>query len=144
MVAEEITVASVLETINAYRKVSGLAPYFLDPRLMEAADDRMRHMEDLGYWAHVAPDGTEPFVWLDKRNFRYAMAGENLAEGFETVEVLVDSWMQSRGHRENIVAPGYTSVGIAIIDGRVQSRAIGKSVVVIFARELVEKVAREE
>lgn len=141
--AEEITPESILQTMNAYRRVQGLGPYVMDPRLMAAAEDRMRHMEELGYWAHTAPDGTKPFVWLARRGFDFSMAGENLAEGFETVEVLVDSWMHSTGHRANILSPNYSSVGIAIIDGRVQRRAIGRSVVVLFARETVQKVARE-
>lgn len=140
--SEEITAESVLQTMNAYRKVQGLGPYFMDARLMGAAEDRMRHMEDLGYWAHTAPDGTRPFVWLGPRGFAFSMAGENLAEGFETVEILVDSWMQSDGHRANILSPAYTSVGIAIIEGRVQRRAVGRSIVVIFARETVQRVAR--
>ena len=138
--AEEITAESVLQTMNAYRKVRGLGPYVIDARLSAAADDRIRHMEELGYWAHKAPDGTSPFVWLEKRGFAFSMAGENLAAGFETVEVLVDSWMRSEGHRANILSAAYTSVGIAIIDGHVRERATGRSVVVIFARETVERV----
>lgn len=138
--AEEITSASLLSTINAYRKVQGLGPYVMDPRLMAAAEDRMRHMEQVGYFAHTAPDGTAPFVWVTKRGFEYAMAGENLAAGFETAEILVDSWMQSEGHRANVISPTYTSVGIAIIDGYVDRRATGKSVVMLFAREKVERV----
>jgi uncharacterized protein YkwD len=141
--AEEITQESILRTMNAYRKVNGLGPYVLDARMTAAAADRMRHMEELGYWAHKAPDGTPPFVWLEKRGFAFSMAGENLAEGFETVEVLVDSWMRSEGHRANILSPAYTSIGVAIIDGRVRQRAIGRSVVVLFARETVERIPSE-
>jgi uncharacterized protein YkwD len=141
--AEEITAASLLNTINAYRQVQGLGPYVMDPRLMAAAEDRMRHMEEHGYFAHNAPDGMAPYVWLAKRGFHYTMAGENLAAGFETTEILVDSWMQSKGHRANLLSPVYTSVGIAIIDGYVDRRATGKSVVMLFAREVVERVAKE-
>lgn len=141
--AEDITPESILRTMNAYRKIQGRGPYILDARMTAAAADRMRHMEELGYWAHRAPDGTVPFVWLEKRGFAFSMAGENLAEGFETVEVLVDSWMHSEGHRANILSPAYTSIGVAIIDGRVRERAIGKSVVVLFAREKVERVPKE-
>lgn len=142
--AEEITTESVLKTMNAYRKIQGLGPLLPDARLMKAAEDRMRDMEEVGYWAHKSPDGTSPFVWLEKRDFDFSMAGENLAEGFETVEVLVDSWMQSNGHRENILSPNFTSVGIAIIDGRVQRRALGKSIVVLYAREMVRRVPKSE
>lgn len=141
--AEEITTDSVLRTMNAYRRVEGLGPYVTDPRMMAAAEDRMRHMEELGYWAHKAPDGTLPFVWLEKRKFDFSMAGENLAESFETVEILVDSWMHSEGHRANILSPSYTTVGIAIIEGRVRQRGVGRSVVVLFAREKVQPVEKE-
>ncbi|HYR27173.1 MAG TPA: CAP domain-containing protein, partial [Thermoanaerobaculia bacterium] len=89
-------------------------------------------MEELGYWKHEAPDGMSPFVWLSARDYPYATAGENLATGFETVGVLTDSWMESPGHRANILASKYEDVGIAVIDGATTRRSVGKSVVVLF------------
>lgn len=132
--AAEITRDSVLQAMNAYRAERGLSPLHFDMRIQKAADDRMRDMEEQEYWAHESPDGRSPFTWLRAENYNFEYAGENLAAGFETNEVLVQSWMESPGHRENIMSPLYIDCGIAIIDGSTKGRAAGKSVVVMFGR----------
>lgn len=131
----EITRESVLAEMNVIRADAGLPPLRADERLVGAAEDRIRDMEELGYWAHQSPDGRTPFVWLKTRAYPYSYAGENLASGFETVSLMVNSWMESRGHRENIMSPIFTDCGIAVIEGSTTGRAMGKSVVVLFARE---------
>jgi len=132
--AADITPDTVLTQMNAYRAKEGLAPLRFDQRLMLAAGDRMHDMEDLEYWAHDAPDGRSPFVWLKPRGYDFRFAGENLATGFETVELLVEGWMESPGHRANILSTDYADVGIAVIDGSTTHRATGKSIVVLFGR----------
>lgn len=132
--AADITKQAVLDGMNVERTQRGLPPLRFDDRLDAAAADRMRDMEDLGYWSHESPDGRSPFLWLRPHDYPYAYAGENLACGFETNEVLVQSWMESKGHRENILSPLYTDCGIAIIDGATTGRATGKSIVVMFGR----------
>jgi uncharacterized protein YkwD len=134
----EITPETVLAQMNAERAAAGIAPLRIDSRLAGAAEDRMVDMEDLGYWAHQSPDGRSPFVWLSSRDYAFSNAGENLATGFDTAEVLVLSWMESPGHRANILSPMYQDCGIAIIDGSTTRRATGKSVVVLFARPRAE------
>ena len=135
--ASEITPQSIVAEMNVRRAAEGLGPLRIDARLAKAAGDRMRDMEEQEYWAHVGPDGLAPFRWLQPRGYAFAIAGENLAAGFETLEVLVDSWMESKGHRENILSPLYSDCGIAILDGSTTGRAVGKSVVVMFARPMV-------
>jgi uncharacterized protein YkwD len=129
----EINTANVIALMNEYRAAEGLPPLREDPRVTKAAEDRMRHMEELGYWSHQAPDGMSPFIWLAARDYTYRLAGENLANGFETARVLVESWMESPGHRANILARQYEDVGIAVIEGSTMRPAAGKSVVVLFA-----------
>ena len=73
-----------------------------------------------------------PFMWLALRRYPFRFAGENLATGFETTELLLDGWMGSKGHRENILSPDYEDCGVAIIDGGTVKRTAGKSVVVMF------------
>jgi uncharacterized protein YkwD len=132
----DITPANVLARMNEYRAEKGLPPLRQEQRLTKAAEDRVRHMEELGYWAHQAPDGMSPFVWVTARDYAYATVGENLASGFETAGLLVESWMESPGHRDNIMAANYQDVGIAIIDGATTGPATGKSIVVLFASPL--------
>jgi uncharacterized protein YkwD len=132
--SNEITTANVLALMNEYRAEAGLGPLRAHARLDEAATDRMRHMEEEAYWDHTSPNGISPFVWLRVRAYDYQAAGENLASGFETARLLVSSWMESPGHRANILSTMYEECGIAIIDGSTKGPANGKSVVVLFAR----------
>lgn len=130
----EITRASVIEAMNAIRTARGLPPFRDDRRLDAAAEDRIRDMENAGYWGHFSPDGRTPFVWLAIHGYLYSNAGENLASGFETTEVLLTSWMESEGHRDNILSTTFQDCGVAVIDGSTVGRASGRSVVVLFGR----------
>jgi uncharacterized protein YkwD len=130
--ATDITKASVVTAMNEQRAQFGLRPLHEDPRLDAAAADRMRDMEELSYWGHESPDGRSPFFWMQPHQYIYRFAGENLATGFETAELLVGGWMESKGHRDNILSPDYEDCGIAIIDGGTVRRVTGKSVVVMF------------
>lgn len=145
--ASDITRTTVIAEMNVRRAAFGLPALHEDTRLDAAADDRITDMEDLDYWGHVAPDGREPFVWFRPHGYDYQFAGENLASGFDTVEILVDAWMESKGHRENILSPLYVDCGVGIVDGSTTGRAAGKSIVVLFGRQKPGSVAvtqREE
>jgi uncharacterized protein YkwD len=131
----EITAENVIRLMNEYRAAQALPPLGAEKRLMLAAEDRMRHMEDEGYWAHNSPDGMRPFVWVKARAYEYRMVGENLATGFETASLLVQSWMESPGHRANIMSSDYQDCGVAIIDGSTTGPANGKAIVVLFGRQ---------
>jgi uncharacterized protein YkwD len=132
-VTSDITPDSVLRLMNGYRTELGLPPLHQNANLTKAAQDRMRDMEDGGWWSHQSPDGVSPFVWLVARDYPYTHAGENLARGFETARLLVSSWMESPGHRENILGAQFTDCGIAVLEGATTGPATGKSVVVLFA-----------
>jgi uncharacterized protein YkwD len=139
--ASDITRASVVAAMNEYRAEHHLPPLREDVRLDAAAGDRMRDMEDQGYWAHESPDGRSPFTWLEPNGYAFHYAGENLACGFETTELLLTGWMESPGHRANILSPNFEDCGIAIIDGLPMRRASGKSIVVMFGATRVTAVA---
>jgi uncharacterized protein YkwD len=136
----DITRDSVVQQMNRARAAAGIGPLHEDVRLDGAAEDRMKDMEDQAYWAHVAPDGRTPFVWYKPHGYNFSNAGENLAAGFETAEVLLESWMESPGHRDNIMSPLFQDCGVAIIDGSTKGRSTGKSIVVLFGRPMVELV----
>ena len=140
-VRNAITIENVIELMNVERAAYGLHPLAADPRLTQAADDRMQHMEEEGFWAHRSPDGVTPFTWLRVRAYDFERAGENLASGFETARLLVESWMESPGHRANILSPDFADCGIAIIDGSPTGPAVGKSVVVLFGKKRVSIAA---
>jgi uncharacterized protein YkwD len=126
--------------MNGYRAEAGLPPLRLDGSLNQAAEARMRDMEEGEWWGHNAPDGTPPFAFIPVE-YQYAVAAENLAAGFETAGLLVESWMESAGHRANIMGAQYADCGIAIIEGRTRGPALGKSIVVLFGRRQVQMVS---
>jgi uncharacterized protein YkwD len=132
--SNEITAENVLVLMNEYRADEGLPPLTLEKRLTAAADDRMRHMEEEAYWSHTSPDGISPFTWVKVRAYQFHKVGENLANGFETARVLLESWMESPGHRANIMSADFEDVGISIIDGSTKGPATGKSIVVLFGK----------
>lgn len=132
----EINAANVVALMNDYRAEAGLPPLRIDPSLTAAAEARMREMTDGEWWGHEAPDGTPPFAFIPV-DYEYAFAAENLAAGFDTAGLLVSAWMESRGHRANIMGVQYADCGIAIIEGSTKGRASGKSIVVMFGRRKV-------
>ena len=137
----EITAGNVTALMNAYRAEAGLGPLRLDTRLSKAAELRMQDMIDGEWWSHESPEGTSPFVWMSAADYNYVAAAENLAAGFDTARVLVQAWIESPGHRANILNPAYADCGIAVIEGRTDRRAEGKSIVVLFGRRMVEQVS---
>lgn len=139
--SNEIDAGNVRRLMNAYRAEAGLLPLLSNDRLTRAAESRMQDMADGGWWNHVSPEGVSPFVWLTQAGYPYAAAGENLAVGFETARLLVKSWMESPGHRANILGAEFNECGIAIIEGSTRGPATGHSIVVLFGRRHVAEVA---
>ena len=138
--ANEITAANVTALMNEYRADAGLPPLRIDPSLTRAAEARMRDMAEGEWWSHESPDGTPPFAHIPV-DYDYSFAAENLAAGFDTAGLLVLSWMESPGHRANILGVNYADCGIAILEGSTTGPAMGKSIVVLFARRKVQMVS---
>ncbi len=116
-VTTNLSVDELLNYTNAERLKYGLQPLKLNTKLMLAAQDKAMDMFSKNYWAHFAPDGTSPWYFFDKNNYRYSAAGENLAKDFTNSEDVVRAWMNSERHRENILKPDYQEIGFAISEG---------------------------
>jgi hypothetical protein len=69
------------------------------------------------YWAHVAPDGTQPWDFILGAGYDYVYAGENLAKNFNGSKEVVEAWYASESHRENLLNPNYEEIGFAVVDG---------------------------
>lgn len=126
-----IAADAIVAAMNHERTSRGLRPLVLNDRLSLAANDRIGDMFAKNYFAHVSPDGVQPFVWAQQRGYRYRLIGENLAVGYRGTAV-VEGWMRSRGHRENILQRGFDEVGIAIADGAPQRGYRGPTVVAMY------------
>jgi hypothetical protein len=107
----------LLSDTNKIRESSGLSDLTMNSLLSEAAAKKAAHMFKNGYWAHVAPDGTEPWDFILGENYDYIYAGENLAKNFSDSEGVVEAWYNSPSHKENLLNPHYSEVGFAVVNG---------------------------
>jgi hypothetical protein len=112
-----VTVDDLLKYTNLQRQVNGLPPLKLNNDLTQAADMKGKDMFAKDYWAHVSPDGTTPWVFIKKSGYNYLYAGENLARGYDTSASVVDAWMHSPEHRDNLLSPHYTDIGFSVQTG---------------------------
>jgi uncharacterized protein YkwD len=131
--ADDVSRGSLLQAMNEQRALRRLPPLHRNVRLDAAAADRIRDMFEFRYFAHVAPDGTEPFVWVKQRGYRYARVGENLAMGQTAARQVVEQWMASAGHRANILG-SFDDAGIAIASGTPTGRSRGYTFVAMYGR----------
>lgn len=113
----DVTSEKLLEATNALRLKEGKPPLVLNEKLSEAAALKAQDMFAKNYWAHNAPDGSTPWVYIKKSGYTYVYAGENLARGFTNGDEVISAWMASPTHRENMLSPKYQEVGFAIVDG---------------------------
>lgn len=114
--ATSISQGDLLNATNTARQQNGLAPLSLEPKLNQSSQNKALHMINNNYWSHVAPDGTQPWYFFQQAGYNYTNAGENLAYGFDTSQSIVDAWMNSAGHRANILG-SYRDVGFGYANG---------------------------
>ncbi len=115
--AAQISPSDVIRITNVKRSAVGLSPLSLNQTLSNAAYTKGRDMIDRDYWAHVAPDGTQPWKFFKDFDYKYRYAGENLARDFSSASNVVDAWMSSPTHKENILNPKYKEIGIGVVEG---------------------------
>jgi len=115
--ASDIYVKELLTYTNAVRAEADLAPLKLDNALSRAAYAKAKDMFADNYWAHVAPDGTQPWDFILGAGYDYSYAGENLAKNFNGSKEVVDAWYKSESHKENLLNPRYEDIGFAVVDG---------------------------
>jgi hypothetical protein len=121
MLAAVITNVLVDRT-NETRLTDGLTPLTVNPLLARAAQLKADDMAAKGYFAHTSPDGVTPWHWFAEAGYRYLRAGENLAVNFVDSEDVIQAWMDSPKHRENMVNAGYAEIGIATAKGTYQGK----------------------
>lgn len=122
-VSTSISSSDVISLTNTQRANNGLPPLNTNSKLMSAAQAKAQDMFAKNYWAHYAPDGTSPWYWITATGYNYSTAGENLAKGFETSGGVVQGWMNSPGHRANILNTSFIDTGVAVMSGTLQGEA---------------------
>ncbi len=113
----DISTQELLNFTNQKRAENGLQTLSNSPQLADAANKKASDMFAKNYWAHNAPDGTTPWVFIKASGYNYVYAGENLARGFNSANDVVNAWMASPNHRANILSSNFKDVGFAVKSG---------------------------
>ena len=107
----------LVDSTNIERQKINENQLTISPLLQKAAQDKANDMAMKGYFAHTSPEGITPWYWLGQAGYSYIFAGENLAINFVDSKDVIIAWMNSTGHRANILNQNYTEIGIATATG---------------------------
>ncbi|MRX72244.1 sporulation protein [Bacillus lacus] len=108
----------VVELTNVERQKQGLKPLQLDEALSKVARVKSQDMKNKNYFSHTSPTYGSPFDMMKQFGISYKTAGENIAMGQRSPEEVVKAWMNSEGHRKNIMNGQYTHIGVGhVADG---------------------------
>lgn len=115
--AANISPDEVIRITNEQRVSVGLLPLEANAALAQAAQAKGADMLNNNYWAHVSPNGTQPWNFFVNAGYSYRYAGENLARDFTNPASAVEAWMASPTHKDNLLSANYRDIGIAVIEG---------------------------
>ena len=104
--------AEVTDLVNQQRSAQGLSPLSYDSELTKLAQLKAEDMAENNYFSHQSPTYGSAFDMMQSAGVSYRSAGENIARGQKTPAAVMDSWMNSLGHRENILSSSYTAIGV--------------------------------
>lgn len=114
--------AVLVDLANEDRTELSLPELAVNPILTAAAQAKADDMARKGYFSHSTPEGYDSWHWFKQVGYDYRFAGENLAVNFSDSSEVEAAWMASPTHRDNIVSPRYTEIGIATAVGEYQGR----------------------
>ena len=103
---------AVLDLVNQQRAAQNLRPLNWNNQLHEAARDHSEDMAANNYFSHTSLDGRTAWDRMEDAGYQWGSAGENIAAGYSTPQAVVNGWMNSAGHRQNILSPGYCDLGV--------------------------------
>lgn len=107
--------AEVVRLVNEIRQQNGLRPLTANWELSRVARYKSQDMVDNRYFSHTSPTYGTPFQMIRAFGLSYRTAGENIAYGYSTPQAVVDGWMNSSGHRANILNASYTQIGVGYV-----------------------------
>lgn len=119
----DITSSAIVDATNIERIKAGLVPLQINPKLETSASVKTHDMIDRQYFEHNSPSGKSVSDLGREAGYDYVVMGENLALGvFSESSDVVEAWMQSPGHRANILNPNYQEIGVYAIKAKYQGR----------------------
>jgi hypothetical protein len=117
--SSDIVKDKVVELTNKSRTEKGEKTLQENVKLSKAAEDKAADMVEKSYFSHNSPAGLTPWHWIDKEQYDYDYAGENLAMDFLSSEKMQQAWLDSPTHRANILNEKYREIGVAVKKGKI-------------------------
>ena len=105
----------VIRLVNEIRAQNGLSALTYNWELSRVARYKSQDMVDNRYFSHTSPTYGTPFQMIRSFGLSYRSAGENIAYGQRTPQAVVNAWMNSSGHRANILSSSYTQIGVGYV-----------------------------
>ena len=105
----------VIRLVNEARAQNGLKPLSHNWELSRVARYKSQDMRDNRYFSHTSPEYCSPFEMIRNFGITYRSAGENIAKGQRSPQAVVNAWMNSSGHRANILNPSFTQIGVGYV-----------------------------
>jgi uncharacterized protein YkwD len=106
--------AQVVTLVNQQRSAAGCAALTVDSRLTAAARGHSQDMAQRNYFDHNTPEGVTPWTRITNAGYHFSTAAENIAEGQPTPAAVMDAWMNSPGHRANILNCALRNIGVGL------------------------------
>jgi uncharacterized protein YkwD len=120
-----LTVNGAIQWTNYHRNQNNLLPVTENKLLNQAAQKKVQDMFAKQYFDHISPEGRGPSDLVEDVGYEYITVGENLALGnYGTDEKLIQAWMNSPGHRANILSAKFTEIGIAVGKGKYEGKTV--------------------
>lgn len=116
----------VVSLVNQERAKVGLDPLVIHTNLTKMAVAKAQDMSDNNYFSHTSPTYGSPFDMMKTFGITYKYAGENIAKGQKTPEEVVNAWMNSPGHKANILNENFTLIGVGYVNGYWAQAFVGK------------------
>ena len=104
----------VIKLVNQARVNAGLQPFTANWELSRVARYKSQDMANKGYFNHTSPTYGSPFTMMQNFGIKFTAAGENIAMGQRTAQEVMNSWMNSPGHRGNILNPSFNQIGVGL------------------------------
>ncbi|CAM3979269.1 CAP domain-containing protein [Paenibacillus alkaliterrae] len=117
--------SQVIDLVNQERAKAGLSAVKSDALLTKVATEKARDMDVNNYFSHTSPTYGSPFDMMRSFGVTYSYAGENIASGQRTPQEVMTAWMNSSGHRANILSKNFTKIGVGYVNGEWVQMFIG-------------------
>lgn len=117
-----VTSENILSLTNLSRKAFGFSELTENIKLAEAAQAKANDMQAKAYFAHTSPDGLSPWNFIQNAGYNYLIAGENLAINFYSADNMEEAWMNSPGHKANILNKNFEETGVGVSRGEYGNR----------------------